>query len=412
MPTTRSGRWLDRAAEARFLVTTREVLGPARRGGAGAGAAGRRPTRRRLFSAARGLGQCTTISRALRSAAIPQLVRTARWAAAGHRAGGGARARDAAAHAAGAHGPALPAAGRQRRASRPAGHAARHLRLVVGSAVARPRRRRWRSCRCSRAASRWRRPRPCSICRRCDGAPWAVDVLQSLVDKSFVQAAGRRGASTCWAACRTTPPSIWRTAGPLPRQWRCGARAHGAPRHAAWFARSGRAAAAAAGADLANLVVPPAGARVLARRCRAGRGHAGGRLGGAERSAARSAWAPSWRGAAGRLTGRRRRRARMPGHGQALDAPAWSEAARSSTALALTLRGSRGRPCVRVEHAASGWATLSDQRSQMAQARTDHAAALALARRSKLPMPTVRRVDRPGHIQYRPRSAGRSQDAL
>ena len=115
---------------------------------------------------------------------------TARRPAAGHRAGRGARARDVAAHAAGAHERAIQAARVQGRPARPPIDAARGVRLVVGPADRRRRRRRWRNCRCSRAASRSRPPKAVLDLSDCDEAPWTVDVVHSLVDKSFVRPRG------------------------------------------------------------------------------------------------------------------------------------------------------------------------------------------------------------------------------
>ncbi len=248
------GRWLDRAPEARFLVTTREVLGIA---GEEALALAPLPWAE-AESAVRAARQRRTPGfparrrrpRRHRAAGAP-----ARRPAAGDRAGRGAGARDVAARAAGAHERALQAAGEQRRAARPPVHAARRLRLVLGPAVAGRAARRWRSCRCSRAASRWRRPRRCSTCRPATMRPGASTCcIRWSTSPSCARAAAT--ASTCWSACRSMPPSTCapRAATPAAARRRCW-RAQAPARRL--VRRVGRRRAAQGGdcADLDNLVV-------------------------------------------------------------------------------------------------------------------------------------------------------------
>ncbi len=91
----------------------------------------------------------------------------------GHRAGGGAHGRAGRGPAARAAVAALRAAA-QRAAGclGAAGHAARCDRLVLEPAGAEPSGRRWRSARCSAAASRWRRRRRWWRCRPGRGTCW------------------------------------------------------------------------------------------------------------------------------------------------------------------------------------------------------------------------------------------------
>ena len=105
------GRWLDRAAQARFLVTYARGARAAGRGGAALPPLDASRCRRRCSCAARRRRGSDFVAARRRTRRCGRAGRPTRRLAAGHRAGRGAGARDVAAGAAGAHGPALPGAG-------------------------------------------------------------------------------------------------------------------------------------------------------------------------------------------------------------------------------------------------------------------------------------------------------------
>ena len=120
-PTT-LGRWLDRAAEASFLVTSREVLGlPGEEVMALPPLAG--PDAPALFMRRAAAGQARFPPCSGRPGCSPAAGQAARRPAAGNRTGRRAGARDVTKGLAAAHGPALQAAGRRRHPPRPPGHA-------------------------------------------------------------------------------------------------------------------------------------------------------------------------------------------------------------------------------------------------------------------------------------------------
>jgi class 3 adenylate cyclase len=127
------GRWLDRAADARFLVTTREVLGLPGEEAVPLAPMGSLDAQA-LFAPRAASASAEYLPSNEDIAAIPQLIKLLDGLPLANRTGGSAGACHAATHAAVADGPAVLIAVRTGRSSRSAGDTACHVRLVVGSA--------------------------------------------------------------------------------------------------------------------------------------------------------------------------------------------------------------------------------------------------------------------------------------
>jgi predicted ATPase len=242
------GRWLDRAAAAVFLVTTREVLGIPGEGTL-ALAPLPAPTRRPCSRAAPRPPSATSRP-ARRRGRHRHAGDAARRPAAGHRAGRRARAHAAAARAAGAHERTLQAAGRSGgRLDRQATLRATFdwswglLPTAEKAALA--------QLSVFEGGFTLESAEAVIDLSHLDDPPWTLDVVNSLVDKSFVRPlAGDRFdllvSVQAYATEHLQPPRA------LHRQRRGRRLAAAQTRHGAWFAALGPQRTAAEGARRAG----------------------------------------------------------------------------------------------------------------------------------------------------------------